>query len=82
MKVHLGDVVELDLEDLAHRRRARALAGGGEILDLDHRHVPAHSGAGAVELTRRGLGSRLVPTGETTSKKVSPIANTAFSRPK
>ena len=54
VQVYLGDVVEEDVEDLANAGLARPHPGCIEVIDLHHRHVPAHVSAAAFELARCG----------------------------
>lgn len=62
VQVDLLDVIELDGEDLADARCMGALPRGGEVGDLQHRHVAADVGARALELPRRGPRAGLLVT--------------------
>ena len=79
MKVDLADLIDVDLEHRAHTRRGDPLARGVEIVDLEHDHVAALAHPAALERRPAAVPSC---TGETTSRKVSPTAQTAFSSPK
>jgi hypothetical protein len=60
VEVHLGDVVELDLEHLSHARGPGAGASGAQIVDLEHGHVAALVASRTLELADGGA-SRGVP---------------------
>ena len=57
VQMHLGDVIQLDVEDLPDARSTRALARGSQVLDLHQRHVAADRRSGPLQLSRRRAGA-------------------------